>query len=364
MSQPLVSVVTPFHNTAPYLAQCIESVLAQSYTRFEYILVDNCSTDGSGEIAETYAHRDPRIRLIRRPQLLSQVQNYNAALTKISGDSQYCKIVQADDFIFPDCLRLMVQAFKQSESIGLVSSYDLKRNIVRGSGFPYPNSMLPGQEMARLYLRTGLFVFGSPTTVMYRSSLVRSQQPFYDEPLLHEDTEKCMQILEHWDFGFVHQVLSFLRVDNNSISSGFRTLQPDSLDRYIIVQRYASRFLEADEAMALRKQTKRQYYDVLSHEALRFRGRDFWRYHQGGLKTLGEMLDWPCLALRICRTLLGMVANPGTTALRLLRFLKRKLSGERSANPATVHGERTNVPSAPACSQKRIDDCANVGPHS
>jgi len=353
VSQPLVSVVTPFHNTAPYLAQCIESVLAQSYTRFEYILVDNCSTDGSGEIAETYARRDPRIRLIRRPQLLSQVQNYNAALTEISGDSQYCKIVQADDWIFPDCLRLMVQAFEQSESIGLVSAYDLKGNTVRGSGFPYGKPLLPGKELARLCLRTGLFVFGSPTTVMYRSSLVRSQQPFYDEALLHEDTEKCMQILETCDFGFVYQVLSFLRMDDESISAAFRTFQPEALDRYILVQRYAPVFLEADEARALQKHTKRWYYDVLAHQALRFQGHDFWHYHQGGLKTLGETLDWPYLTQKIGWGLLGMIANPGSTALRVLRLLKHKLRGERSPNLTTVHGERTNAHDSRACSEQR-----------
>src|ERR1700747_3594574 len=102
---PLVSVVTPFFNTAPYLAECIESVLAQSFAQFEYILMDNCSTDGSSEIAASYASHDSRIRLIRCSQFLSQLANYNRALAAISDTSTYCKIVQADDYIFPDCLR-------------------------------------------------------------------------------------------------------------------------------------------------------------------------------------------------------------------------------------------------------------------
>src|SRR4029077_13917713 len=151
-----VSVVTPFHNTAPYLAQCIESVLAQTHSHFEYILVDNCSTDRSGEIAEKYALRDSRIRLIRRSLLLSQAQNYNSALTEISTSSEYCKVVQADDFIFPICLESMVRAFEQSKTIGLVSSYWLKGNKVLGSGFPFPTTMLPGTEVARLYFREGI----------------------------------------------------------------------------------------------------------------------------------------------------------------------------------------------------------------
>jgi glycosyltransferase involved in cell wall biosynthesis len=324
LSRPLFSVITPFHNTARYLAQCIESVLAQSYSCFEYILVDNCSTDGSSEIAETYAHRDSRIRLIRRSRLISQVQNYNGALTEISDASLYCKIVQADDHISPECLRLMVEAFEQSESVGLVSSYYLKGDTVRGSGFPYPTGLVSGKEMGRLYFRTGVYVFGSPTTVAYRSSLVRSQQPFYDESLLHEDTEKCMQILQHWDLGFVHQVLSFLRLGNESVSSAFRSFQPDTLDRYILVQRYASAFLEQDEANGLKEESRREYYRVLSQEALRFRETPFWQYHKSGLKTLGETFAWSRLTLQIIRDLLWMAFNPGMTVERALRYWKRR----------------------------------------
>jgi glycosyltransferase involved in cell wall biosynthesis len=319
VNQPLVSVVTPFHNTAAFLSSCIESVLGQSYAQFEYILVDNCSTDGSGEIAETYARRDSRIRLIRRAELLSQVQNYNGALAEISDVSKYCKIVQADDYIFSECLTLMVRAFEQSDSIGLVSAYDLKADVVRGSGFPWRTLPVSGKETARLYLRKGIFPFGSPTTVMYRSSLVRGQDAFYDESRLHEDTEKCMQILEKWDFAFVPQVLSFLRADNESISSVVRNFQPDMLDRYIIVQRYAAVFLDPEEVGVLKKQAKRHYYQVLAHAALHFRGSDFWRYHEKGLKTLGEKIEWLRLILVACGQLLWMVVNPGKTVSRVVK---------------------------------------------
>lgn len=327
VSQPLVSVVTPFHNTAAYLAECIESVLGQTYSNFEYILVDNCSADGSMEIAERYARRDPRIRLIRQPTLLSQVQNYNRALEEISDTSKYCKIVQADDFIFPDCLYLMVQAFEQSESIGLVSAYDLKGRVVRGSGVPYQTAPFSGRDIAILYLREGVFPFGSPTTVMYRSSLIRDQRPFYDESLLHEDTEKSMQILEHLDFAFVHQVLSFLRADNESISSAVRSFEPDRLDRYILVQRYAAKFLPHGEAIALKKKVKREYYRFLSEAALEVREPEFWNYHQVGLKVLNEQINWLFLIPGIGWEILWLAANPGTTLLRLARRATRRRKG-------------------------------------
>lgn len=330
MSQPLVSIVTPFHNTAPYLAQCIESVLAQSYNEFEYILVDNCSTDGSGEIAESFARRDGRIRYIRRGQLLTQVQNYNAALEEISEGSQYCKVVQADDFIFPECLHRMVQAFQCSESIGLMSSYWLKGNEVRGTGFPYPTPLLAGKEMARLYLRTGVWVFGSPTAVMYRSSMIKRGQPFYDESRLHEDTEKCMQILESWDFGFVHQVLSFSRADNESISSAVQTFHPNALDRYILVKRYASVFLDGDEAAELKKKTKRDYYGILANGALRRREPAFWRYQVAGLNSIGEELDRPYLAFLVAQQISWNACNPAAAISKAWRFLKRKTAPKMS----------------------------------
>jgi glycosyltransferase involved in cell wall biosynthesis len=344
MNQPLVSVVTPFHNTAPYLAECIESVLAQNYTNFEYILVDNCSTDGSREIAEAYERQDNRIRLVRRSRLLSQVENYNLALGEISEASRYCKIVQADDFIFPECLRLMVHAFEQCESIGLVSSYWLKGNELRGSGFPYPTPVLAGREMARLYLRKDVWVFGSPTAVMYRSCMIKKGQPFYDETQWHEDSDTCMKILEQWDFGFVHQLLSFSRLDNVSISFSVRDFQPAVLARYILVQRYASVFLEADEAVALKRKARREYYRVLAKEALHGWGSDAWQYHVRGLCTIGETLNRPYLALQVARQALWNAANPAAAIGKVLRSLRGGRSAKNSAASSPIPPERTAAP--------------------
>lgn len=323
MNDPLVSVVTPFYNTASYLADCIESVLAADYPNFEYILSDNCSEDGSSEIAQTYAQRDRRIRLVRQPRLLPQVVHYNTALSAISGDSVYCKMVQADDRIFPPCLREMVNVFEQSKAVGLVSSYDLKGNVLRGSRFPWQSTILPGKEMGRLFLRMGVYVFGSPSTVMYRSSLVHDQKEFFREGLLHEDTEKCMEILRTWDFGFVRQVLSFSRDDNASISTSVRDFRPQALDRYIMVKRFASEFLDPDEARTLVETTKRDYYSVLAEEALRPRGSRFWKYNRGGLKTILEQLDGLLLGVMVARKVCWLLVNPGMAISHLAGVLRR-----------------------------------------
>lgn len=333
MSKPAVSVVTPFRNVAPYLAQCIESVLAQTFSDFEYILSDNGSTDGSTAIAELYASRDSRIRLIRQPQLLSQVAHYNAALREISAFSDCCKIVQADDFILPECLQQMVLAFECSPKVGLVSSYYLKGDILRGSGFPYPTACLSGKEMAQLYLRTGTYVFGSPTTVMYRSSLIREASEFYKDGLLHEDTEKCLEILRNWDFGFVHQVLSYLRVGNESISSAWREYHPEALDWYIIVQRFAPLFFDREEATARCKVSKDAYYRFLGSEALRLRGPDFWEYHKAGLKTLGEALDLLTVARFTVKEFFWQLINPGILLCTIREIFQRRSSNGKGLLP-------------------------------
>ena len=83
---PLVSYVTPFYNTEEYLAECIESVLRQTYGNWEYVLLNNCSTDNSVQIAEHYTRAYPdKIRLEHNSAFLSQVQNFNRVFRQHFG---------------------------------------------------------------------------------------------------------------------------------------------------------------------------------------------------------------------------------------------------------------------------------------
>ena len=326
----VVSVVTPFHDTAAHLAECIESVLGQTYRDFEYVLVENCSTDGSAAIAEGYARRDPRIRFLRAEPLLPQVPNYNRALTHISRDSRYCKIVQADDALFPRCLEEMVAVADAHPSIGVVSSYRLHGSGVQpAEGPPRARTFLTGREACRLALVDDMYLFGSPTTVMVRADLVRRRVPFYAEGRYFEDAEAIYEILRESDFGFVHQILSFSRLEEDSTWGRMRSYRPLLLSRLIQLKRYGGDFLSpAEHARHLGAQEK-AYRRMLADAMLRRRERGFWDFHEKGLAELGERLSRVALAPTAAALLLELAFSPVRVGAALLRRQRRNGRGQR-----------------------------------
>jgi glycosyltransferase involved in cell wall biosynthesis len=305
---PLVSYVTPFYNTEQYLEQCIRSVLDQGYENWEYILLNNCSTDGSLQIAERFAAQYPdKIRLEQNSAFLPQVDNYNRVLEFLSPESKYCKFVQADDWLLPRCVESMVGLAEAHSNVGIVGAYRLDGEDVSLTGLPFSKPELPGCEVCRLYLLHGKYIFGSPTSILLRSELIRERKPFFDERYSpFEDTDVCFQILKKWNFGFVHQVLTYSRRENESILRDLRPFIFHLFVRLSMLIAHGRDFLTAEEYQRCLRTAERDYFLFLARSkcAVRSDPPEFWDFHRNRLATLGYRLDWRLLGKWIPRALI------------------------------------------------------------
>ena len=318
---PLVSVVTPVYNGEDTLAACVESVLAQTYTHFEYVIVDNASTDRTAEIAAAYAARDSRIRVVRNASLVTAMANHEIGFRQMAPESRYCKVVQADDWIFPECLERMVALAEAHPSVGVVSAYRLEQEYVTLDGLPYPSEVVPGPDVCRLALLGEVYVFGTPTSLLLRSEVVRARDPFYDEASFprHCDTAVCYDILRGRDLGFVHQVLTFTRREGAVRTAASHRLGSSFPEHLLMLQRYGPQYLSTAEYRSRLGVLVRGYYRFLGTSVFRRPGREFWAYHRAFLKRLGLSSS----RVRIARAFLaaagGSLLHPVGAFSRALR---------------------------------------------
>jgi hypothetical protein len=182
----------------------------------------------------------------------------------------------------------MVELAEAHPSIGMVSSYRLEENRVTLTGLPYSINVIAGKEICRLYLLDDLFVFGSPTSTLIRSDIIRSREKFYNESNIHADLEACFDILQTVDFGFVHRNTAFTR--------RFSTYDIAALH---IIKTYGKVYLTEKECESVNEKYLRNYYRQLVRKISRFKKsnylpkrKEFWRYHRKALKEIGYSLNF------------------------------------------------------------------------
>lgn len=304
-SHPLVSVVTPVYNEEDFLAECIESVLAQTYQNWEYIIVNNCSTDRSLEIARHYAATDSRIRVHENVQFLNMLDNHNRAVQQISSDSKYCKVVLGDDWIFPGCLEQMVAVAEAHPSVGIVSAYQLYGEHIYLTGLPYQHTLVPGRDVCREFFMRGLCLFGTQTSVLYRADLVRGRIPFYTETdACCPDWDTCLALLRESDLGFVHQVLTFSRLRPNSFGAITWDMGANLGSMLDFLFGYGRACLTEEEFGECLARQLAEYYRFLGRRAWVEHDGTFWSYHKRILNNNGI----PFSIARLLRGALGQLA--------------------------------------------------------
>lgn len=325
--EPLVSIVTPVYNTGEYLGECIRSVLDQTYGRFEYVIADNCSTDDSLAIARRFASEDSRVRLIEHQQFLGQLANHNRALGYISEKSRFCKVVQADDWLYPRCIEEMLSVFRQASSVGIVSAYTLldfeDRGAVYLDGLRHGETVVDGREACRRFLLQGTNVFGSPTSSMVRSEIVRQHKPFYREHSVAADTDVVFRILDDWDFGFVHQVLTYTRRHNDSLLSSRSNQCIWELVQLVLVEKFGHQFLTPTEYSRRRRELEAVYRRAVGERILCGQLRELIDLHSAGLSEAGRDFGWPLVIRCVVSATTGLILNPEATYGRLCQLAAR-----------------------------------------
>jgi len=338
-ASPLVSVVMPVYNGEEFIADAIRSVLAQSYTNWDMTIGNNWSKDRTLAIAQEFAAKDSRIRVVTYPKFVSVVESHNNAFGLVSLDAKYCKLLSADDLLFPNCLEEMVKIAEANPTVGMVASYVLTGG--RGpicEGPPYPSTFMSGREVVRLRFTKNFAPLAGPSQSLIRASILRSKKPFYNPVNYHGDTEAYLELLQEHDLGFVHQILTFMRTGEASRTTSYlgrvQSREAAPMDE---LSKFGRIYLTEQQAAERLREARHSYYRFLGSNVWEFRSREFWDYHLRHVKALGYSPDYGLIAGYAFLRLFDMVGNP----LRTIQGAGRRLAERRrrrSKSQAQSHG--------------------------
>ncbi len=213
MTSPRVSVLTAARNAAGFIAAAMESVLAQSYGDFEYVLVDDASDDATAAIIADFARRDTRVRLIRNSVRAGAAGALNRGLPELGGD--YVAILDHDDLMLADRLERQLRFMDKHPDYGAVGS--AVRNIsTTGENLrqrSYPEH--PAAAHWNLLFGTSLLHSAS----LYRSSLLHTLKGYSAGHSYLCDYELLIRIAEHAPIGNLPDELACYRLHAGQIST-------------------------------------------------------------------------------------------------------------------------------------------------
>jgi len=193
MKKPLVSIMMPAYNAGKYIRRAIESVLAQTYENWELIIIDDCSTDNTYEIAASY--KDPRIRILRHEQNMGVGSSRNDALSASRG--QWVAVLDADDEWLPQRLERLIKETDGREDFFLSDLITMCFNR-DGSLIPWrvidQTGLLAEGRTAILGIEDFLKVGGIPLKPLFPMSAVRNFQLCFEDFCLGEDLDFWVQL--------------------------------------------------------------------------------------------------------------------------------------------------------------------------
>ncbi len=206
IKMPLISVIVPVYKVEPYLSRCIDSILSQTFTDFDLILVDDGSPDNCGKICDEYAKKDYRIFVIHQENCGVSVARNNAIEWSLkNSDSQWITFIDSDDWIHPQYLELLYSA---ANELGLEISACEYEDTTTTSSFSHINNYTPQKITSEDFYINNPITAVAPWCKLYRKACFETIR--YPVGLRYEDEFTTYKVLfEKSHISYINEKLYF-----------------------------------------------------------------------------------------------------------------------------------------------------------
>ena len=215
MNNPLLTVLMPVHNAAPYLKEAIDSILTQTYTHFEFLIINDGSTDQSDQIIRSY--NDTRIRYVKNETNLKLIATLNNGIQLAKGT--YIVRMDADDISLPERLQHQVDFMERNPEVAICGTwfetFGEKNTIVK---YKTDHQDIMYKMLYQCHL-------AHPTTIM-RINQIKSFETIFDPFFAHaEDYDFFTRVGHKYKIANIPEVLLKYRVHPNSVSVQYNDIQ-------------------------------------------------------------------------------------------------------------------------------------------
>lgn len=209
MSNPKISIVLPCYNGAAMLPQAIESVLSQTFQDWELIIVNDCSTDNTLEVAKRYEEKDNRIKVLSNEKNSKLPASLNNGFRNAHGE--YWTWTSDDNILLPNYAEEMTKFLDEHPDVGFVVSDEQRIDM---NGQVYANVSMP--DNLQLILPLNCYIGGS---FMYRSSVAKTIGEYREDLFLVEDFEYFLRLNDACGVSVLHKTLYQYRANPCSLTS-------------------------------------------------------------------------------------------------------------------------------------------------
>ena len=220
---PKVSVLLPVFNADAFLREAVESILAQSYTNFELLAINDGSTDHSREILASFS--DKRLKIIDNDGNQGLVYTLNLGIKLARG--VYIARMDADDIALPERLALQIRFLDETPNVVLIGG---QAEFIDSNSKSFMLCQLPQthDEIITKIFSANCFVHPS---VMFRANVISNLGGYREEALHAEDYDLWLRIIEHYDVANLAEILVQYRIHPKQISQRKLSLQRIAADQ-------------------------------------------------------------------------------------------------------------------------------------